>query len=408
MEFKEARLSNGLKILAEVNPAAASMALGFFVRTGSRDETAALAGVSHFLEHMMFKGTDRRSPFDISRDFDDMGAMYNAFTSEENTVYYAAVLPEFQGRALDLLADMMRPALRADDFHTEKQVILEEIALKEDVPQHRLQEKLMAQHFGEHPLGRNVLGTTESISALTRDDMLAYFQHRYSPSNVTLTGVGNLNWDAFAETARQSCSHWQDFQAARDTAEARPAATTASVADAKLTRQHLGMMSRAPSACDEQRYAGHLLAAILGDATGSRLFYALVEPAIADEAACHFEPFDGSGAFCTFICADPSRAAEALRIARREYARFQAEGPTEDELAAAKNKTAAAATLRSELPMGRLLAVGFDWVYRRSYRPLAEQLQRIMAVTAEQVHRLAQNYDLTAATVLGLGPNESL
>ena len=161
MQFKQQRLPNGLTIIAEVNPAAASMALGFFVRTGSRDESPALpiSGVSHFLEHMMFKGTERRSPFDINRQFDEMGAAYNAFTSEENTVYFGAVLPEFQTPVLDLLADMMRPALREDDFQTEKKVILEEIALYQDRPHYRLFEKIMAEHFGDHPLSHGVLGT---------------------------------------------------------------------------------------------------------------------------------------------------------------------------------------------------------------------------------------------------------
>src|SRR5512145_331450 len=122
MRFQSHTLSNGLEIVAECNDAAYSTALGFFVRTGSRDETDAVAGVSHFLEHMVFKGTARRSADDVNREFDEMGAHYNAFTNEENTVYYAAVLPEYLGRATELWADIMRPSLREDDFNTEKKV----------------------------------------------------------------------------------------------------------------------------------------------------------------------------------------------------------------------------------------------------------------------------------------------
>jgi len=408
MEFKHTEISNGLKVIAEVNPAAASMAVGFFARTGSRDETPEVAGVSHFLEHMMFKGTERRSPFDINREFDEMGALYNAFTSEENTVYFAGVLPEFQTKALDLLADMLRPSLREDDFQTEKQVILEEIALYQDQPQYRLYEKLMAAHFGEHALGQSVLGTPESIQALKRDDMAAYFERRYSPGNVTLVGVGCLDWDTFVAQSEQACAHWVAFEAPRDTPDTAGTRKATIVRDEKLLQQHIGMMSPAPSAQAESRYAAHVLATTLGDVTGSRLFYALVEPGLAEEASCMYEPFDGTGALLTFICTDPARAAEALRIARAEYAKFVAEGPAEAELVAAKNKIASAATLKGELPMGRLTAVGSDWVYRQDYRPLPEHIEKILAVTGEAVLALARRDNPAGATLLALGPNESV
>jgi len=408
MEFKQAQLSNGLTIVAELNPAAASLAVGFFARTGSRDETAEIAGVSHFLEHMMFKGTRRRTPFDINREFDEMGANYNAFTAEENTVYFGAVLPEFQNRLLDLLGDMLRPALREEDFSTEKNVILEEIALYEDRPQFRLYEKLMAEHFAGHPLANSILGTRESVTDLKRDDMCAYFERRYSPSNVTLVGVGKIDWKALLAKAGEACGHWTDYEAPRDLTDHAPAFSAGVIADEKLGRQYLALMGKAPSAQDEDRYAASLAATILGDATGSRLFYALIEPAIADEAHCTCECLDGTGAMMTFLATAPDRAGEALGIARDELRRFRDEGPTEAEMTAARNKTASAATLKGELPMGRLTAVGFDWVYRRQYRSLAEHLDRLMAVKTADVLRVARQYDLTQTTVLGLGPNKTL
>ncbi len=408
MEFKEAQLPNGLKIIGEFSPAAASLAAGFFVRTGSRDETPEVAGVSHFLEHMMFKGTEQRTAFDINRQFDDMGANYNAFTAEENTVYYGAVLPEFQDRLLDLLGDMLRPALRVDDFETEKNVILEEIALYDDRPQFRLYEKLMATHFAGHPLANSILGTRRSVTDLKRDDMCAYFNRRYSPSNVTLVGVGKIDWDALLAKAEQVCGHWTDHDAPRELTDHQPEFSADNVADDKLGREYVALMGRGPSAQDEDRYAASLAATILGDDTGSRLFYALIEPAIADEAYCACETLDGTGAFLTFIAAAPDRAAEALGIVRDEFRRFQDDGPTQQEMTAARNKTASSAVRTGELPMGRLTAVGFEWVYRHSYRPLAEHIDRLMAVTAEDVLRVARQYDLTRTTVLGLGPNESL
>src|SRR4051812_14456580 len=132
--FQRQSLPNGLNIIGEISPSARSVALGFFVRTGSRDETVAECGVSHFLEHMVFKGTPRRSALEVNRDFDRIGASYNAFTSEENTVFYAAVLPEYLPQAVDILADILRPTLRPEDFDTEKNVIIEEIGMYEDQP----------------------------------------------------------------------------------------------------------------------------------------------------------------------------------------------------------------------------------------------------------------------------------
>ena len=163
MEFREQTLANGLEIIAECNPEAYSTALGFFVKTGSRDETDQISGVSHFLEHMVFKGTAKRSAADVNRELDEMGSFSNAQTGEEKTIYYATVLPEFQDPTIELLSDILRPALREADFETEKKVIIEEICMYEDQPPFGGHEKCMAAHFGSHPLGRSILGTVESV-----------------------------------------------------------------------------------------------------------------------------------------------------------------------------------------------------------------------------------------------------
>ncbi len=408
MDFKTTTLGNGLTLVAEINPAAATFAAGFFVRTGSRDETAPISGVSHFLEHMVFKGTARRSAADVNREFDELGANYNAFTSEENTLYYASVLTEFQPRMLDLLCDILRPALRQEDFDVEKNVILEEIAVYDDQPKFRVYEKLMATYFDQHPLGRSILGTKESIQALRQDDMMEYFHRRYSPTNLTVVGVGNLDWNAFVDKVSSMCSTWSGPAAHRDTPPFAGRKTASVVHDLKLTRQNTGLMSPAPSCQDESRYAAHLLATILGDSTGSRLFYALIDPAIADEADVSYNPMDGTGAFTTFLSTDPDRADEALKIVQREYRHFLMEGITPAELRAAMNKMASYATVKGEVPIGRLSAVGFDWVYRGEYIPLAKQIEAMYAVTEEQIMDVARTYDITSTAMLSLGPRQTL
>src|SRR6195952_5607715 len=195
LTFRQKQLPNGLDIIGEINPDSHSVALGLFVKTGARDESADTNGVSHFLEHMMFKGSAKYGWEDVNRIFDEIGARYNAFTSQEMTAYYANVLPEFTERAVEHLSHLLRPAIRVEDFTTEKKVILEEIAMYLDEPSHRLYEKLMESHFGNHPLSNSVLGSADSIRKLERDQMADYFSRRYGPGNMVLAATGKLDFD---------------------------------------------------------------------------------------------------------------------------------------------------------------------------------------------------------------------
>src|SRR4051794_38277946 len=175
MPFHSHTLPNGMQVIGETSPSARSAALGFFVRTGARDETEDVSGVTHFLEHMVFKGTPHRTALDVNRDFDRIGAHYNAFTSEENTVFYASILPEYLPQAVDILADILRPSLRTEDFEMEKKVIIEEIGMYDDQPTWSAYDHAKKCYFDVHPLGNSILGTAESITALTRDQMHSYF-----------------------------------------------------------------------------------------------------------------------------------------------------------------------------------------------------------------------------------------
>ena len=408
MKLKHTELDNGLTIIAEVRDTAASMAAGFFARTCARDETPELAGVSHFLEHMIFKGTERRSPLDVNREFDAMGANYNAFTAEENTVFFGAVLPEYQDALLDVLCDILRPSLRAEDFDLEKNVILDEIARYQDMPRYRVYEILQQEYFGPHALGHSVLGTSESVGALTQEQMLEYFNRRYAANNLTLVGVGNVDFDALVEKASKMCGHWPKADAPRDTAAPTVHHGRKIVTDPNVARQQVAMISSAPSSQDNARFAAMLASTILGDTTGSRLYYALVDPALADEASMIYDSLDGTGAFMTFLSCDTEQADRVVEIAHREMAAFQESGPTESELQAAKNKLASGATLKGEIPMGRLTAVGYDWLYRHEYVPLAEQIETLFAVDASAVAEVVRRHDLTKTMLVTLGPIEKL
>src|SRR3954468_3610656 len=215
LTFHHKQLPNGLDIVAEVNPDSHSFAAGLFVKTGSRDEQADVNGVSHFLEHMMFKGSTKYTWEDVNRIFDEMGARYNAFTSQEMTAYYANVLPEFTEKSVEHLSHLLRPAIRNEDFETEKKVILEEIAMYLDDPGHRLYEKLMEAHFGNHPLSMSVLGSAESIQKLQRDQMANYFTARYGPGNMVLSVTGLLDFDEIVGLAEKYMGTWPHVDAPR-------------------------------------------------------------------------------------------------------------------------------------------------------------------------------------------------
>src|SRR5262245_50173722 len=215
MSFHKHVLPNGLTIIGEISPSAKSVAIGFFVKTGSRDETPQESGVTHFLEHMIFKGTPNRTALEVNYDFDKIGASYNAFTSEENTVFYAAILPEYLPQAVDILADILRPSLRGEDFDMEKKVIIEEIGMYEDQPMWCAYDNAKKAFFADHPLGNSILGTVDSITALTRDQMQTYFDRRYVPQNITVAVAGNFAFGDAVKLIEAKCGVWPAGEAPR-------------------------------------------------------------------------------------------------------------------------------------------------------------------------------------------------
>src|ERR1041385_1480983 len=215
MSFHKHVLPNGLTIVGEISPSARSVAVGFFVKTGSRDESPQESGVTHFLEHMIFKGTPNRSALEVNYDFDKIGASYNAFTSEENTVFYAAILPEYLPQAVDILADILRPSLRGDDFDMEKKVIIEEIGMYDDQPMWCAYDNAKKAFFAEHPLGNSILGTAASITALTRDQMQAYYDRRYVAPNITVAVAGHFDFENAVKLIEKRCGQWPSGTAPR-------------------------------------------------------------------------------------------------------------------------------------------------------------------------------------------------
>jgi len=384
IQFQQATLPNGMRVIAEIDPAAHTSAVGFFVRTGARDEDRPLMGVSHFLEHMIFKGTERLGAEAVNEAFDSIGADHNAFTSTELTAFHAHVLPEFLDRAVDTLAEIMRPALRQADFDEEKGVILEEIAMYEDNPFWRLYERAIERYYREHPLGHRVLGTRESITALSRDAMHRYFDDRYSADNTVVAAAGRLDFDAFVEQLSRRCGDWKRTGPQRRYPSFTPTPVSFGDRHANAHRGYLLFAAPAPAFEDPRRYAASVLMQILGDGDGSRLHWALVEPGIAEEAEASYDPRDGMGLFVAHAACSTDACDEVERILRKQ---IESLGTSleEDDLLRAKRKIATAIVLAGERPAGRMHRIGALWTMSGLYRTLEDEMTMVERLTVEDL-----------------------
>lgn len=404
MEFRSHRLDNGLEIIAETNDDAYSTSVAFIVRTGARDESDEVAGVSHFLEHMCFKGTPRRSADDVNREFDEIGAHYNAFTSEECTAYYASVLPEYQEPSVDLLADILRPSLRPDDFDMEKKVILEEIQMYLDQPPFGMDDRIKELHLSGHPLARSVLGTSTSVGDLTPDQMRAYFNSRYSADNVFVAAAGKVDFDALVAQVAARCGDWQPSGARRDTPRAVSAPRFEVVHRPTATQEYVLELADAPASEDNDRYAAKLLATIVGDDSGSRMYWELVDTGLAETASLGHYEYLGVGMFYTWLACEPENVDENLARLHAIYKQVESTGVSADELRQAKNKVKARVVLSSERPQSRLFNVGGNWLQRREYRTVADDLKALDQVSLEDVNAVLAKYPLTRYTTITVGP----
>ncbi|MFO0842822.1 MAG: pitrilysin family protein [Gemmataceae bacterium] len=405
MPFHIHKLQNGLTVIGESSPSARSVAVGFFVKTGSRDETPEVAGVSHFLEHMAFKGSDRRTAFDVNRDFDRIGADYNASTSEENTIYHAAVLPEYLPQVVDILSDLLTPKLRQDDFDMEKQVIINEIGRYEDMPGWSAYDHAQRVYFRDHRLGNSVLGTTESITALQRDQMERYFRSRYVGPNITLAVAGAIDWPAFVALAERQCGGWPGTPAPRGgQRETTGTGAVEVVCKDKVAQEYVVMLSPGPAASSPLRHAADLLGMAVGDDSGSRLYWELVDPGLAESASCYFREYEDTGAFYTSLTCDREQVDENVAIACRVLAEVQRDGLRPDELEQARNKLLSRVVRSGERPKGRMFSLGSAWTYYGEYRSIDDELADYERVTLADVRAVLDRYPLDRLTTVALGP----
>jgi len=408
LRFDKAVLGNGLTVIGEHNDGAASVAAGFFVNTGARDEATDVSGVSHFLEHMVFKGNERFTAEDINRTFDELGANYNAFTSEERTVYYGSVLPERLPELVDLLSQLMRPSLRQEDFEVEKKVILEEIAMYEDRPAFHVFDLSSPKFWGGHPLGNSVLGSTQSIRDLQRDQMMEYFERRYSPANLVLAVAGRYDWDAVLDQAEAITSGWPAFDAPRERPEAATKSGRDGTTDSKLNRVHVAYYAPGIAMTDPRRYAAAVLGNVIGDGSGSRLYWELVDTGLADSASLGHEASEDQGAFTGYVNVAPDRAEKVIERYLKVVGGVQEEPPTPEEWRRAQRKLATGLTLRAETPLGRLTSLGVTYQALGVYLSVADVVDRVMNAELATAEELLSERPFDRSYTYTLGPKERL
>lgn len=405
--FHTHRLSNGLQIVGQPMPDFESVAVSYFVRTGSRDEyDPAIAGVSHFLEHMVFKGTKSLNWQEITLEFNKIGAEINAFTSHEATVFYARVLGEYLDRAVELLSDMMYPRLDESDFETEKEVIINEIARSEDQPYNYTYRQLMQTYFGGHPLGHDVLGSRDSIRDMHIEQMRNYWQRRYAANNLILSVAGKFDWDHIVELAEKHCTNWRTGDTGRDVAHYEPAQSINNImVNEQLKQQIMIIAMPAVDIKDPDYYAAALGGSILGDSDGSRLYWNIYQRGLAESASAGVWAMEGTGILLMEANSTPEDAPRVLKLLRAELDSLLNDGIYEDELRRAKDKLISGIVLSSESTFARMRSLASDWVTEGRLISVEEEVERVEKVTTEDVMRALKRFPLREKQVLTtLGP----
>lgn len=406
MAFSTHTLDNGLTLVFEEIPRIRSCAVGFLANTGSRDEPARLAGVSHFLEHMCFKGTEKRDWRQLSLDVDDLGAMWNAATWSEGTAYFHWVQADRVHDSIDILSDMMRSTLPQEEFDTEKKVILEEIAMYNDRPDALIFDDLMQGAFGGHPLGQSILGTEESVSGIERDEMADYYARRYAPNNLTFIVTGRFDRDDVIRTVEATCGAWTSHPTERD--QDPPAFTPGSrvVQKEGVAREHIAFAVPAPRENDSDAVTADMLAAYLGASTNSRLFWSVIQKGLADEASAEYIGFSDAGLFYVYLSVDPDNAAEVVEIVNRELADLS-NGIDAAALDRAKTKASTALVCSGQHGLHRFWQVAGSISRDVPLKSLDEQLAEIDRVSTDSVAAYLERFPVTVdPSLIALGPLE--
>src|SRR3954471_7247989 len=390
-EINRTRLDSGLRVVTEHLPGLRSAAVGFWVGTGSRDEPESVAGSSHFLEHLLFKGSETRHAAEIAEAVESCGGDMNAFTGQEITAYYVRVPDRHLDLALDILSDIVwSPALRPDEIESERQVILEEIKMRDDTPDDLVHDVFAGALFPEHPLGREISGSQETISAVTRDQIAEYHAAHYRPSNVVVAVAGNIDHDHVVERLRTALPAIDGDRPPRvNGADGGPTLPFARV-ERPLEQSHLVLGARALRRDDPDRFALAVVDQVLGGGMSSRLFQEVREKrGLAYSVFSYRSAFEETGSLAVYCATAPERVDETLDVVRGELDRLVADGGISDrELAGAKGHLTGSLALSLESSSSRMHRIGRSELTMGEIPSLDWVVAQVEAVTAADVARV--------------------
>jgi predicted Zn-dependent peptidase len=405
-------LPSGLRILTEAIPAMRSVSFGIWVGVGSRDENPEHSGVSHFLEHLLFKGTSKRSALDISAQIEAVGGETNAFTTKEYTCFYARVLDTDLPLAIDVMCDLIADSvLDPADVETERGVILEEIAMHDDEPDDEVHDLLTGAIYGEHPLGRLISGTEQTIAPMTRDQIDEFYRSRYLPPTIVVAAAGNLEHDQVVELVSAALSGTRLDSPGqpvpmRPAQPAVPVQGPAAVIRAKDTEQaHLVLGSPGIGRLDDRRFALGILNNVLGGGMSSRLFQEIREKrGLAYSVYSYTTQYADSGVFAIYAGCAPGKVDEVLELTRRTLGELAEHGITEAELARGKGMLKGALVLGLEDTGSRMSRLGKGELLYEELLSVDDILTRVDAVTAAQVNEVATDLLTRPTSLAVVGP----
>ncbi len=405
--YRRTELGDGLSVLTESMPGVLSASIGVWARAGSATESPADMGVSHMLEHMVFKGTERRTAHELALVLERLGGSLDAYTTREHTSYQARVLDAHVDIALDVLADLvLRPMLRESDLELEREVILEEISTVEDTPDDLVFDLHAEALFGEHPYGYSILGTRDTVSALTSDDLKRVHERHYRAGNLVVAAAGRVDHDSFVEQVRKQFGEGR----ASDRVSEAGAPVRMAVTDTTVVRPtaqtHVAFGAPTFGHGDPRRYALVLLSNAFGGGMSSRLFQRVREELGLAYAVYSYQSFQRmAGMAGVYVGTRPEWGEKAVDVVREEMSKLAREGLTADELADAKGQVKGQVAISLESSSARLHRLAGSALYDEPFRALEEVVARVDAVSAAEVAELAaEYYDPSRQTVLRLGP----
>lgn len=406
--FADHQLPSGLRIVCETMPRVSSAAVGFLARTGSRHEGPGQHGVSHFLEHMSFKGTAKRSWHDVNVRFDELGSIYNAFTGKEHTFYFGWVPADRVEPQLELLADMMRPRLAPEDFETERNVILEEIAMSGDNFDHHVWNLLHETVFDGHPLAHEILGEHDDIANMRLEVMRDYHREHYAADRMILIASGNICAEALFAAAGRYCEDWQRSPRPAPPLE-KPPALPSGVFKRQLeqfNQQSIVLIYPSIPHTHPQTETVELFRSLFGG-VNSRCYWNIVQKGICSAAGAAWLSYADYGVMALYADGEPDRAEEMLDALRQQAREVSEQGFTSEELQRVKNRRRTNLALEGENPRTRMMQLIDDIESCGHVRPADARLAATEAVTARSIAAYLERYPITGdGLLLSAGPRD--